>query len=74
MLVLVLVLVLVLMLVLVLVVGEMAHEDDPRVDGAADREQLDVQAHFGEGRAKSELFVIMVWVIARRSVSLLTCR
>ena len=66
-----LVLVLVLVLELLLVVGELAHEDDPRVDRAADREQQVVQARSGAGRDKSELFIRTVWAIERQSGSLL---
>ena len=40
------------MLVLVVLVGELAHEDDPRVDGAADRYHQDVQARSDAGRAE----------------------
>ena len=66
-----LVLLMVLVLVLLLVDGELVHEDDPRFDGAADREQQDVQARSGAGRADSELFIRTVWVIERQSGSLL---
>ena len=52
-------------------VGDSAHEDDPQVDAAADREQQDVQARSGAGQAESELFIRTVWVIERRSASLL---